>query len=74
MIYSNIYGGYVGQGNINADPSFVKEGVDYHLRGDSPCINAGTITDVTEEDIDGDERPAGADVDMGFDEYVPNEH
>lgn len=57
--YSNVQlpsGVYSGDGNINADPRFVRPGQvtesiviagDYHLRRDSPAIDAGNNTSVT---------------------------
>lgn len=40
--YSNIQGGWSGQGNINVDPLFVNAAQkDYCLRWGSPCIDAG---------------------------------
>ncbi|MCL6584799.1 MAG: right-handed parallel beta-helix repeat-containing protein [bacterium] len=42
ITYSNIQGGWDGEGNINADPLFADpEHGDYHLRPGSACINAG---------------------------------
>jgi len=41
-IYSDIQGGWEGEGNINVDPLFVDpENGDYHLTECSPCIDAG---------------------------------
>ena len=54
-------------GNIDSDPLFVGGG-DYHLTGDSPCIDTGTDVGV-HVDIDGDTRPEGAGFDMGSDEF-----
>lgn len=74
-----------GQGNINLDPMFVSPGQmdtsrvytegDYHLLGDSPCIDTGAPvfledTGQTDTDIDGDPRLSGARVDIGADEVV----
>jgi len=43
--YSNIQGSYPGEGNIDADPLFVRpwdgESADLHLMPGSPCIDAG---------------------------------
>ncbi len=40
--YSDILGGYAGEGNIDADPLFVGgDPFDYHLQASSPCIDAG---------------------------------
>ncbi|MBT7470031.1 MAG: T9SS type A sorting domain-containing protein, partial [Candidatus Cloacimonetes bacterium] len=40
--YSNIQGGYDGEGNIDADPLFVDAiNGDFHLTEFSPCIDAG---------------------------------
>jgi hypothetical protein len=41
MAYSNIGGGWPGQGNFDLDPSFVG-GIDLHLMPYSPCIDAGS--------------------------------
>ena len=72
-----------GLGNINADPNFVNSGTltasagtagDYHLLGESPCIDAGDpdfITEPSETDIDGNPRISGVKIDMGADEFVP---
>jgi parallel beta-helix repeat protein len=40
--YSDVGGGWPGEGNINADPLFVDpENDDYHLFPESPCIDTG---------------------------------
>jgi len=47
--YSNIEGGYEGEGNIDISPLFSDaENDDYSLQSASPCIDAGTA------DLDGD--------------------
>jgi predicted outer membrane repeat protein len=66
MTYSDVQGGWVGEGNIDADPLFVEPGYwdadgvwvegDYRLRAGSLCIDAGTDAGVY-EDIDGAIRP-----------------
>lgn len=62
-------------GNINADPLFAPL-ADYHLAGESPCIDAGIDPqawydgDEVYLDFDGDVRPQGGGWDIGMDEYV----
>ena len=42
VTYSDIEGGWEGEGNIDANPLFVSpDNSDYHLQSDSPCIDAG---------------------------------
>ena len=67
VTYSDIMGGYEGEGNIDKLPSFIGGG-DYHLEGNSPCIDAGTSEGAPDTDIDGELRPQGAGYDMGADE------
>ncbi|NIQ40034.1 MAG: hypothetical protein GTN81_15845, partial [Proteobacteria bacterium] len=71
--YSDIQGGYPGDGNIDQDPSFVDpDNGDFHLQPGSPCIDAGTdnVQDLPLEDFEGDPRIAGSGPDMGVDEVV----
>lgn len=76
--YSDIQGGYVGQGNISADPRFMNaEAGDYHLSPSSPCIDEGVWgTVIAPRDADGRSRPAygrlGWEPDMGAYEYYIN--
>jgi parallel beta-helix repeat protein/predicted outer membrane repeat protein len=77
--YSNVEGGQAGAylelassfawgvGNIDADPLFVG-GSDYHLTYNSPCVNAGLDTGLS-NDVDGDARPLAGGCDMGSDEF-----
>ena len=61
-------------GNISADPDFVdKAAEDYHLLGDSPCINAGSsdAPRMAAKDLDAQPRAMGAGVDIGADEFLP---
>ena len=67
VTYSDVQGGWPGEGNIDSDPIFVGGG-DFHLTAGSPCIDAGIDVGVY-TDIDGDERPQGAGFDMGAYEY-----
>jgi hypothetical protein len=62
-----------GTGDIQVDPLFVdRVGGNYHLRPDSPCIDAGYDGVVQPDwlDIDGQPRKNGV-VDIGSDEYYP---
>ena len=89
ITYSDVQGGWPGEGNIEADPLFMQSGYwddngtpedatddfwvegDYHLLGDSPCVNAGDpafTSDVVKTDIDGEPRIIDGRVDMGCDE------
>jgi len=62
-----------GEGNITSDPGFVDAaGGDYHLRADSPCIDAGENYCWfvwPQRDMDGNCRLAGERVDMGCYEH-----
>ncbi len=58
IIYSDIQGGFEGEGNINENPLFADpENGDYHLAANSPCIDTGNP--------EGDLDPDGTRVDMG---------
>lgn len=66
--YSCIEGWAEDESNIFDDPRFVDPGNgDYHLRPDSPCIDAGmgAVFSAPAFDLDGNERPCGGEVDMG---------
>ncbi|MFH2093325.1 MAG: right-handed parallel beta-helix repeat-containing protein [Pseudomonadota bacterium] len=76
IVYNNIYGGYPGTGNIDADPLFVDmvHG-DFHLRPGSPCIDAGiNLSLIVDKDTDNENRIMDGDgdgrafMDMGIDE------
>jgi predicted outer membrane repeat protein len=66
ITYSDVHGGWSGEGNINAEPLFVEPGYwdigdiwidgDYGLRAGSPCIDGGTDAEVY-TDIEGNIRP-----------------
>lgn len=73
VAHSDVQGGWLGVGNIDADPSFVDapQG-DFHLQFASPCIDAGDdgAPALPETDDEGDPRVAYVHVDMGADEYT----
>jgi hypothetical protein len=86
VLYSNIQGGWEGQGNIDTDPCFAEMGYwdanglwvdgDYHLISASACIDAAHHVCAPEfEDVDFDGRPRmiGDQADMGAYEfnYIP---
>jgi hypothetical protein len=53
-------------GTIKADPMLVNlQGLDFHLQPGSPAIDKGTTTAAPDTDFDGNERPAGAGIDIG---------
>jgi hypothetical protein len=77
VTYSDVQGGYTGEGNIDADPLFLDAANgDYHLRPGSPCIDAGynAAPNLPAHDFEGDPRIVDGDgdgvavVDMGVDE------
>jgi hypothetical protein len=67
--YSDVQGGYPGEGNISLPPGFAGSG-DFHLSPLSPCIDRGTYNG-TDEDYDGNVRPQGGGYDMGAYEFIP---
>ena len=64
VTYSDIQGGYTGEGNIDSNPKFISE-TDYRLTSSSPCIDTGTSNGAPDIDIDGNPRPQGNGYDMG---------
>ena len=69
ITYSDVRGGWPGEGNIDADPLLAGDGV--HLIADSPCRNAGDPLFMPVDvkvDIDGQPRVLEGRVDMGADE------
>jgi outer membrane protein assembly factor BamB len=65
-------------GNISEAPRFIQpygepEKLDYHLRLDSACVNAGDPNPAEEDilDIDGQSRVMGGRMDIGADEVTP---
>ena len=77
--YSDIQGGYTGEGNIDESPLLVDPANgDFHLHPCSPCIDAGDneAAHLPEYDFEGDDRILDGDgdgtatVDMGVDEVA----
>jgi len=74
VTYSDVEGGYEGEGNIDADPLFVNWepgpiAPDLHLTALSPAIDSGTSEGAPATDIEGNPRPQGDGYDMGAYEY-----
>lgn len=70
VTFSDIQGGWTGEGNITAKPAFVDDdGGDFHLTWESPCIDSATQEGAPDHDNDGDSRPLGNGFDMGSDEF-----
>jgi hypothetical protein len=79
-IFSNVEGGFPGEGNIDEDAMFVDPtNGDFHLRWGSPCVDAGSndAPAVPALDFEGDDRVIDGDldsigvVDIGADEADP---
>jgi hypothetical protein len=59
-----------GSNDVNGDPVFVDPANDdYHLGADSAAIDTGIGVSVT-TDFDGDTRPQGLGIDIGYDEVL----
>ncbi len=80
--YSNIQGGWFGEGNIDENPQFVDilgpdyrsrtEDDDLRLSSTSPCVDAGDpnyVLEPNETDLDGNRRIINGRVDMGAYEF-----
>ncbi|MCK4339139.1 MAG: T9SS type A sorting domain-containing protein [Candidatus Cloacimonetes bacterium] len=74
VTYSDILGGWTGEGNIDEDPFFADTtNGDYHLTENSPCIDAGnpdtTGLNLPPFDLDGNPRIYNDIIDMGCYEW-----
>jgi hypothetical protein len=71
--YSNVQGGFAGEGNVDVAPQFAASSKgDFHRMPGSLCIDAGDPATFTPEgmtDLDGDPRAFGSRIDMGIDEF-----
>ncbi|MCD4695408.1 MAG: right-handed parallel beta-helix repeat-containing protein, partial [Bacteroidales bacterium] len=70
ITYSDIQGGWEGEGNIDENPSFIGSGnYPYSLSDESPCVNAGTPDttglNLPAFDLAGNLRIYGGRIDMG---------
>ena len=58
-------------GNIDGDPLFISASTgNYHLRPGSPALDAGVTEGAPLDDVDGEARPEGDGIDIGYDELV----
>ena len=72
VTYSDVEGGYLGEGNLAAVPLFINSAdKNYHLHTGSSCNDAGTNLNAPANDIDDNNRPQGTKYDIGADEYLP---
>jgi parallel beta-helix repeat protein len=72
--YSSIEGGWEGEGNVAVDPLFVHPPYDFHLRPESPLIDAGRSGAIAALlDLDGRSRICGPAVDLGAYEAGPSD-
>jgi predicted outer membrane repeat protein len=68
--HSDVEGGYLGDGNIDADPLFRDASIDdYRLGCGSPCIDTGTSTGAPADDLLDVSRAQGDGFDMGAYEF-----
>ena len=76
VTYSDIQGGWDGEGNISEDPSFLDyENSDYRLSFSSPCNGAGTTSGAPKFDLEEGSRPNpdGSNPDIGAYESIYGE-
>jgi parallel beta-helix repeat protein len=70
VTYSDVEGGWPGEGNISEDPLFRAPANDvYRLLEESPCVDTGTPQGAPDEDIWGVYRPHGEGYDRGAYEF-----
>jgi hypothetical protein len=59
VTYSDVQGGYAGEGNIDLDPKLVGAPDDLHLAPGSPCIDSGANATAPATDVEGNPRVDG---------------
>ena len=73
----DIEAGQLGPGNICCDPEYIEPAWgkigNYHLKSDSPAIDAGSVFNSPDTDLDWKRRPAGKGFDIGAYEYVSSD-
>ena len=80
--YSNVFGGWPGEANLDANPQFVNadgpdnipgtEDDNLRITALSPCVDSGNpdyVADANETDLDGKRRVIGDRIDMGAYEF-----
>ena len=66
VTYSDIQGGWPGEGNIDTDPLFIDpDNGNYYLQVGSPCLSMANCEEAPKIDKDGRPRPLGSGCDMG---------
>ncbi|HOZ47183.1 MAG TPA: right-handed parallel beta-helix repeat-containing protein [Candidatus Hydrogenedentes bacterium] len=66
VTYSDIQGGYPGEGNMDEDPLFLDAASGNLALGiGSPCVDTASLAEAPPADIRGGVRPSGPGVDMG---------
>ena len=70
VTYSDIEGGWAGEGNIDLDPLFrgPQSGI-YRLLEESPCVDTGTAAGAPDVDVRGVYRPHGEGYERGAHEF-----
>lgn len=74
VTFSNIEGGYPGEGNLDVDSKYRdSEAGDFRLLPASPLIDAGTEVEGVTVDFRGFPRPAGLGFDIGIAEFYDSD-
>lgn len=74
VTFSNVEGGYPGEGNLDTDSIYRdSEAGDFRLLPSSPLIDAGTVVEGVPTDFRGFPRPAGLGFDIGIAEFYDSD-